>query len=583
MIHSVSANKASFRTVNFTPGLNVILADRTKSSTQKDTRNGLGKSTLIDIIDFCLGGSAYKGKKLNIEPLQEWAFTLEATIASSRVKITRAVSSANRIIIEGDTTGWPDRPDFDDETSEYTYTLKRWCAVLGWALFGLDLNNDQERYKPSYRSLFSYFVRTKPGAYLDPFKYLPQQKGIISKVNIAFLLGLSWENTSKIQEIEDTTLGLIALESGNVSGVGSIGELETRRIQLEQKTAELASSIKSFKVHPQYQDVQIEADRITTVLHNLANQNVSDRRRLARYKESITFEAPPDTLALEELYEESGLVFNDTIKRTLLEAKKFHRKVVSNRREFLEIEVARIEQSIANRNDEIETLTTQRAESLEILQTHGALQEMTKLQERNTQNTSELSRIKSLINELRTLKQRKRETKTLKTEALKVAEKDHEERRQIWETPIRLFNDNSQALYETPGKLVIDIGDTGYNYRVEIKRSGSEGIDKMKIFCFDLDLLQLQLQTPGKMDFLIHDTLMFDAVDPRQRARALERAEQVTSASNAQYICTMNSDMVPRSDFSEGFDFDRYVRLTLTDKNPSSSLLGIRFERPPKS
>lgn len=104
----------------------------------------------------------------------------------------------------------------------------------------------------------------------------------------------------------------------------------------------------------------------------------------------------------------------------------------------------------------------------------------------------------------------------------------------------------------------------------------------MKIFCFDLTLLQLQLQTPGRTDFLIHDTLMFDAVDPRQRARALELAAQVTSESGAQYICTMNSDMVPRSDFTAEFDFDRYVRLTLTDTSPAGSLLGIRFSRPGK-
>jgi len=37
--------------------------------------------------------------------------------------------------------------------------------------------------------------------------------------------------------------------------------------------------------------------------------------------------------------------------------------------------------------------------------------------------------------------------------------------------------------------------------------------------------------------------------------------------------------MVPRADFSEKFDFDQHVRLTLTDKDPSGSLLGIRFER----
>jgi len=70
MLHSLSANKSSFHRVEFTAGLNVILADRSDTSTTKDTRNGLGKSTLIEILDFCLGGRASKGKGLIIDPLK---------------------------------------------------------------------------------------------------------------------------------------------------------------------------------------------------------------------------------------------------------------------------------------------------------------------------------------------------------------------------------------------------------------------------------------------------------------------------------------------------------------------------------
>lgn len=99
MIHRITANKFSFHPVEFTPGLNVILADRTETSTQKDTRNGLGKSTLIDIIDFCLGSNVSTGQGLSIEPLQDWEFTLEITLAGNRVKVTRAIKNPNWLAI----------------------------------------------------------------------------------------------------------------------------------------------------------------------------------------------------------------------------------------------------------------------------------------------------------------------------------------------------------------------------------------------------------------------------------------------------------------------------------------------------
>ncbi|MFM6726441.1 MAG: DUF2326 domain-containing protein, partial [Dolichospermum sp.] len=64
MIYAVRCNQPSFKTVNFRPGLNVVLADRTEESGIRDSRNGLGKSTLIEIIHFCLGGNIEKARGL---------------------------------------------------------------------------------------------------------------------------------------------------------------------------------------------------------------------------------------------------------------------------------------------------------------------------------------------------------------------------------------------------------------------------------------------------------------------------------------------------------------------------------------
>jgi uncharacterized protein YydD (DUF2326 family) len=79
------------------------------------------------------------------------------------------------------------------------------------------------------------------------------------------------------------------------------------------------------------------------------------------------------------------------------------------------------------------------------------------------------------------------------------------------------------------------------------------------------------------IDFLIHDSTIYDGVDPRQRAHALERAAALGKEFNFQYICALNSDMLPLADFSQGFDYQQYVRLRLTDTDASGSLLGFRY------
>lgn len=587
MIHGVTANQRSFHPVTFNTGLNVILAERSETSTEKDTRNGVGKSTLIEIIDFCLGSRPTKGKGLLIEPLKSWAFTLEITLRGNRVKVTRSVADPNRIVVEGPTNGWQEQPDQDEKTGELIFKVERWRSLLGWAFFNLPRSADQLPYKPSYRSLISYFVRLGPDAYTSSFRHFRQQKTWDIQLHTAYLLGMNWEYAARWQGLKDREEGAKAIEKAIKTGamegaIGTVGELETQRIQLEQQAAKAKQALDTFKVHPQYESVQEEADRLTSEIHELTNQNVVERRRLHRYEESIKEEKPPASISLEHVYKESGLIFPDAVKRTLEEAKAFHYGIVSNRREFLGAEITHIRQAVDDREARIREKTDLRAEVMRVLQTHGALQEMTILQERYVTLQGTLDRVQARLSEMKSLKTTKREVKAAKDELVQTAERDHEERKDIWSAAVRLFNEHSQALYKSPGKLIIDVGDTGYKYQVDIERSGSEGIEKMKIFCFDLAALELQMRTRKGIDFLIHDTLMYDSVDARQRALAFERAQEVTAALGGQYICTINSDMVPTEDFTKGFNFQQHVRLVLSDATPAESLLGMRFERPGK-
>lgn len=62
MIRRVYASDKRFKSVEFTNGLNIVLAEQSANSDSKDTRNGVGKTTLIHVIDFCLGAELDKGK-----------------------------------------------------------------------------------------------------------------------------------------------------------------------------------------------------------------------------------------------------------------------------------------------------------------------------------------------------------------------------------------------------------------------------------------------------------------------------------------------------------------------------------------
>ena len=130
---------------------------------------------------------------------------------------------------------------------------------------------------------------------------------------------------------------------------------------------------------------------------------------------------------------------------------------------------------------------------------------------------------------------------------------------------------------KAPGVLSIDVSKTGFKFGVSIERSGSHGISNMKIFCYDLTLAQIWAQKQPSPGFLIHDSILFADVDERQKALALELAAKESERLDFQYICTMNSDTIPRNDFSKSFAFDNYVRLKLSDATNDGGLLGTRF------
>lgn len=268
MIHSVTANHSSFHPVHFSTGLNVILAERSESSTEKDTRNGVGKTTLLEIINFCLGSSATKNKGLMIADLESWIFTLEITLRDNKVKVSRAIANKNRIIIGGSTEGWKEQPDVDEKTGERFFKLDTWKSFLGRAIFDLPHSFGQLPYKPSYRSLFSYFLRLGPDAYTSPFRHFRQQKTWDIQLHTAYILGMNWEYAAQWQELKDQEEGAKALEkaikTGAIEGgIGSEGKIEAQKIQLEEQVAKA----KKRWTHLKYILNTNQSKRMQTTLH----------------------------------------------------------------------------------------------------------------------------------------------------------------------------------------------------------------------------------------------------------------------------------------------------------------------------
>ncbi len=563
----------------------MIVADRTRSSRKKDSRNALGKSTLIEVIHFCLGSDFAKCKSLRSPDLLDWSFTLEIDLGGKRVEVTRNTSNPRRLLIAGDISTWPVQPSEESDDGTLSYDWKDWNTLLGKLMFNLTATQSRERYAPSFRSLVSYFIRRDKPAFINPFEHHQKQQPWDFQVNIAFLLDLSWEIARDFQVLRDKEKTIKSLKQATALGmldnlVGAVGKLETQRVQFQNRIDALSKGLESFRVIEQYRYLEERADQVTKEIHDLENESLRNQRVLERYLQSLADEMPPDIHDIENVYRRVGLELPGFALKRIEEVTEFHKKVVSNRRRFLTAEVSRLRDTLAKVRELIDSKISSRAEMMSILASGGALDEYTKLQKDFSKTLSELKNITNKIESLKAIERSQSELKINRESLRQQARLEYDERQILRDKAVGLFASNTESLYSAPGRLIINVGKNGWTFDIELEGSGSHGIENMKILCFDLMLSQLWSQKTPSPGFLVHDSIVFEGVDERQIALAIEMAEREAVSHDFQYICTINSDALPMAEFSEAFSIEDYVRLRLTDDRPEGSLMGIRFRLP---
>lgn len=573
MIRKIWSSDSRFKAFEFNEGLNIILAEPASGSTHKDSRNGVGKTTLLNIIHFCLGADATK-IELPKSELDGCRFYIELELNKISVTASREISRPSIIRLHSNYTSLPISPSKDSDG--FFYKIDTWKDVLGICLFGLR-KFTEVKTSPTFRALFSYLARNGSAAYLEPFSHTKQQTSVQIQICNAYLLGMCWEHASQFGEIKDKSEKLKSLKNA-LKPIGSnLGVLEAERIRIANDIETDSAAIASYKVHPQYKEIQERANSLTSEIHDLSNNLIMLRRKLESYNKSIHEQEKIDETSVDRLFEEAGVVFPESVKKTLSEAKEFHHNIIKNRKLFLETEITCLNNEISSCEATISNKTNERAELLEILNTHNALDEFREHQTRLQQKTLKLEELKSQIAKLHEIDEISKELKASKIELGSKLKRDYEQTRPEWEKAVRLFNENSQALYSQPGDLIINTTDDGYKFDVVIQKSGSDGVKKMKIFCYDLMLVEL-MSDKKLIDFLYHDSNIFDGVDSRQIANALVLAAQKSTEHGFQYICAINSDVVPRDELPNNFDFDSFVVRTLKDKPIEESTLGFKFE-----
>ncbi len=573
MISHIYSSLPSFKALEFRSGLNVLIAKKEPGASDRQTRNRAGKTSLVEIVHFLTGANTKPDSLFRTETLLNESFGMTIELRGESVTVGRSGMAPAKISLS------------DDELmlGKGTISNSEWLKILGEKMFGLGAVEDYEGRKPTFRSLFAYFVRRQlSGAFTTPEKHSPNQNPCDYQMALLFLLGLDWKVASDWQKVRDREKNLKELKKVAEAGafgsiIGRASDLRTQLAVAESRLIELKSRVDSFRVLPQYRELETEADQLTLALNSLANGNTIDVAMARDLEAALNAEAPPSLSDLESIYAEAGVVLPNAAIRRYDEVRAFHQSVIRNRKDYLTGELSAARERIESREREKAKLDQRRAEIMGILKSHGALEQFSMLQGEQGRLEAAVESLRQRFEAAEQFEGTKNELEIERNRLTLRLRRDFSEQKKCLDEAILAFEKTSTDLYESAGSMTVDPATNGPEFQFPMQGSRSKGIKNMQIFCFDLMLMRLSAKLGLGTGFLIHDSHLFDGVDGRQVISALKIAAEAADELGFQYIVTMNEDDAFKETLPD-FDLHDYVLpVVLTDATEDGGLFGIRF------
>lgn len=577
-LESISSSDERFRTLRFREGLNILVADRTESSDQGDSRNSIGKTSFVKIVRYIMGGDL--PPEFKVPELEEHKFTAALVLPSATnneesVTVTRAVSPTTRLQV----VGW------SATGRETNLHVDEWRDLVTRNIFHVP----EDVTRPTAGQLWGQFIRTYFGS---PTKVFQVEADWESGVRIGFLLGLSPEILGQAAEVDRLTKQAKAIRKAIREGALSHLSLDEAALRARLATARrqrdrMQENLRSFKVDEQYADHQKRADALSAEIQRRNDEALSLERRSRELTVAITDEATrqqSDDLSarLARVYSEIGLVLPDAVGRRYDEVAIFHDSVVRNRRLFLEQELEAVRSRLDLITAERRRLDDQRSQVMQLLSESVALDTFLSTQRDLAAQQAEVADLERRLETAISVAAISDTIKLRTAELASSVRTEMTERQSMLDEAISLFGELGSEIYSDREASLLVSPTTNGLLKVEPRISGdaSTGVRGVEIFMFDTVCTIAAIKAGRAPRLLIHDSHLFDAIDGRQVASCLNIGARLAETHGYQYIVTLNSDFLESVEKqSDGaFQAGPYTAdVRLTDETEEGGLFGFRF------
>jgi uncharacterized protein YydD (DUF2326 family) len=591
-LSSLYTNKPDiFLPVNFNIGLNVVMGEiRVPENRNKHTHN-LGKSTLGQLLDFCLLSKRDSQLFLFVQKdlFNDFVFFLEIALDNnSFVTIRRSVSQPSKISFNHHQVGHEDftalpSSDWDHFDIPFERSRKLLDSFLGL-----------QALKPwSFRYVLGYLLRSQ-NDYNDVY-HLNNYKGPHStwKPFLAHILGFDDSLVNKIYEKDKLIEEKILLEQ-NLRKETNFSMEDHSKIEgillIKQKEADKIQQILDlfdFR-EPDKEYTQILVDDISTKIANLNEKRYYLKVNIKKILNSLEDDQILFNLTeIENLYQESGIQFPNLLKKDFQELIDFNISITNERRSYLQSELAEFESELKCVNEELDILGQKRSDTLSFLNCTDIFIKYKQLLDIIISLRSDIlnleqkldyaHRLQNLRDEKRALKE---EQNHLKVQLEKDVGKQNSDKNSLF-SKIRLyFNDIVEYVIGYKALLSVSLNNNGnLDFKAEIlDESGNlscpdQGHSFRKLLCvaFDMAIL-LAYQNEKFPKFVFHDGV-FESLDDRKKENLLAIIRRYTELGLQSIITLIDSDLPHRIVSSDKMFFStNEIIIHLHDEGESGRL-----------
>lgn len=554
----------TFKTIEFKEGFNFLISE----SIDGLSNNGTGKSSLIQIINFCLCSS--NEKIMDYDELNGHEFSIDLKFDEGLLTLTRKIDGNSSKIYVDDNNNILGLGNLNN-SEKHIDSVKNGLAKL---FFNVDDNII------SFRTLISPFMKRGAYAFNHIFKTHAMEKNIITQLKNSFLIGIPSDPVIKLKNIindRETFLKLKEIkESDIIWKKENIKTLNSKLTKIKKEIEKYENDLKNFSINDQDSKSISVINEINLNLSNLLKQKFILTKQNENNKKLINNESILNINEIKDIMNEANFLTSSEAINEIDKIQNFHILLQTNRNKRLSDQMEKNNIKIANLDIEINNLLEKKRNLLKLFDKKGYLDEYYSINEIITQLKIEYSELEKQYNVYKDLDRIEKDTKEKSKSVMK--EMNNNLNSQAFKKVNSRFSEYIRNVFGESGKLIIDFKENtqysskGYTFDWQIPRKASTGYLKGCIAAIDVVLIENNIDKHPL--FLIHDSVVFDSTDKGYVAKFLNMVYESTKKYHYQYICCLNDDQIIYSDLCDDLKILYDNSQKLSQKN---TLFGINF------